>query len=53
MTEIFTTVLNFLKDTALTFEWNGTSYSFTFWQVAISLLVLELGIYIISRIVKG
>lgn len=53
MTEIFTTTINFLKQTALTFNWNGVDYSFTFWQVAISLLVLELGIYIISRIVKG
>lgn len=53
MADIFTSVFNFIKETAITFDWNGTSYSFTFWQIAISLLVLELGIYIIARIVKG
>lgn len=53
MASIFTTVLNFLKETAVSFEWNETSYSFTFWQIAITLIVLELGIYIVARIVKG
>lgn len=53
MAGIFTTVIDFLKETAVSFDWNGTSYSFTFWQIAITLIVLELGIYIIARIVKG
>lgn len=53
MSDIFGMVFDFLQSTALAFDWNGTSYSFTFWQIALTLLVLELGIYIIGRIVKG
>lgn len=53
MEYIFNTVLDFLKETAVSFEWNETTFSFTFWQIAITLLVFEIGIYIIARIVKG
>lgn len=53
MADIFGTVFDFLQTTAIVFDWSGNSYSFTFWQVALSLLVFELGIYIIGRIVKG
>lgn len=50
MTDIFSMILNFMQTTALSFEFNNHTYSFTFWSITISILVIDVGIMIIRRI---
>lgn len=53
MYEVFMQVLNFIKTQEIVFEWNSNTYTFTFWEIIISVLVIELGIYVIGRIIHG
>lgn len=50
MADIFSMIISFMKTTALTFEFNGNTYSFTFWALTVALLVVDVGVLIIRRI---
>lgn len=53
MYDVFMAVLNFIKTTPISFQFHETTYEFTFWELALSIMVVELGIYVIRRIING
>lgn len=50
MAEIFTMIMDFMRTTAISFDFNGNTYSFTFWSIALAIMVIDVGILIIRRI---
>lgn len=52
MAEVFMQVFNFMKTTQFDFEFNGSQFSFTFFEICITLMVIEIGIFIISKLME-
>lgn len=50
MSDIMEIMINFMKITPFIFEWNGTTYTLTIWQLFVGTIVAYIGIYVIREI---
>lgn len=52
MVEVFNQVLEYMRTTTLDFNFNGNDISFTFFEICVSLMVIEIGIFIVSKLME-
>ena len=52
MAEVFMQVFNFMKTTQFDFEFNGSQFSFTIFEICMTIMVIDIGIFIISKLME-
>ena len=50
MAEVFTQIINYMKNTPIEFSFNGSSYSFTWWEMCVGIMVISVGILVVEKI---
>lgn len=50
MSEVIAQVIDYMRTNAVSFSFNGESYSFTWFELCISILVIEIGIFVVEKI---
>lgn len=50
MSEIVDTLINFMRDTNIPITWNGMTHNLTFWEIFIGSIVVEIGIFVVYKI---
>lgn len=51
MEGVFSQLLDFMQTQTISFEFVNTTYSFTFWDLTIAILVIDVGIFIVRKAV--
>lgn len=50
MAEVFNQIVAYMQENAIAFSFNGNSYEFTWWQFFVALMVMEVGIFVVGKI---
>lgn len=52
MEQVFTQVITFMRETPINFSMFGQDWSFTFMDITVGIMIIEVGIYIVERILN-